>query len=305
MTQILLDESAGTLTAREGGKWAAVLLTAGRGSSGTYGEAVLERDAATAFPKGMKLWFGHPKEGEGAGDRDPRDQWGVLDENAEYVPGEGVTGKIRILPHWKDVVESLGDQASLSIYAMGESDDQGNITKLAESPVNSVDIVSYPGRPGSGLKQKLEAARAASTDPAVTSAAGYKEESMDEVLKAIEALTALLGDHLKEQKEAAEKAAKAEADASVEQQDVAEAVKKAVASVEAVKAAALLPSLEKALIEAAEAGQDVTAGIESAKALMAEANAAVKPTAPQRYVHEAASGAEQHDYTISRLIGVN
>jgi len=308
MAHVLLHEAAGSLTAREGGKWAVTLITPGKGSSGTYSEAVLQRDAATAFPKGMKLWFKHPGDGQGAGDRDPRDQWGVLDENAEYIPGEGITGKVRLLPHWKDVVESLGDQASLSIYAMGDADNEGNVTALHESVTNSVDIVSYPGREGSGLKQKLEAARAASPKPGSTSAPDthtQEESTMDELTKAVEALTTLLTGFVQEQKDAADKQRQAEADAEAEGKDVTEAVEKAISSVEAVKAASLLPSLEKSLIEAAKRGEDISAGLDAAKGLMTEAAAAQKPAGPQSYVHEATKGPDQHDYTISRLIGVN
>lgn len=128
---------------------------------------------------------------------------------------------------------------------------------------------------------------------------------MDELTKAVEALTKLFTDHLAEQKAAAEAATQAEADAKAGKQDVTEAVNTAIASVEAVKAANLLPSLEKSLIEAAKRGEDIAAGLETAKGLMTEAAAAIKPASPQRYVHESATGADQTDYTIARMIGVN
>lgn len=291
MTAQLLRESGGSLRAREG-KWSATLLTPGQGSSGFYSEEMLSEFGPKAFRKGTKLWFGHPKDDEGPGDRDPRDQWGVLDEDATYEPGEGVVGKIRLLPHWKDVVESLGDQASLSIYAMGESDEDGNITALVEHVTNSIDIVSYPGREGSGLKKKLEAARAA-FKPASTSAPEHtQEEHMEKVLEAIKALSDRFDAFLAEQKEAAEKAAQAEADAKAAQEKVGDAVEAAVARVEAVKAAKLLASLEAPLVEAAKRGEDVTEGLEAAKKVMEEAAAAAaKPQDESRdsfYIHESA-----------------
>jgi len=295
MVDVLLHEAAGALRAQEGGKWAVTLITPGKGSSGTYSEAVLERDAPTAFPKGMKLWFKHPGEGQGAGDRDPRDQWGVLDENAGYTPGEGITGKVRLLPHWKEVVESLGDQASLSIYAMGDADKDGNVTALHESATNSVDIVSYPGRAGSGLKQKLEAARAASTQPGSTSAPDThtQEESMDELTKAVEALTTLLKAHLDEQKAATDAAAKAEADAKAEGKELSDAIEAFAIASKAISEAQLSPSAEADLLALAKRGEDVTAAIESEKKKKAEYAEAAKPEAPKGYVlNEAAAGAK-------------
>lgn len=274
MNRVRLHES-GNLRAREGGKWAVRLITPGTGSSGVYSEEMLTEFAPKAFKKGMKLWFGHPKEGEGPGDRDPRDQWGVLDEDATYTAGEGVDGKVRLLPHWKDVVESLGDQASLSIYATGDRDEEGNVTALFEDFTNSVDIVSYPGREGSGLKRKLEAARAASTQPDATSA---QESNKQEVhmleQKDLDAIAAIVAEKLKPANtffENEETRRQAEADASDKSDDVTAAVEAAVAAVEAVRAAKVLPAFEEKLIESAKKGEDVTADLDFAKTVTAEA----------------------------------
>lgn len=261
MAQVVLHESGGSLrAAAEGAKWQATLLTPGTGSSGTYSDALLEEYGPRAFKAGLKLWWGHPKENEGPGDRDARDQWGVLDENAEYVPGEGLVGKIRLLPHWKDVVESLGDQASLSIYAMGEADKDGNVTSFVESDVTSVDIVSYPGRPGSGLKAKLEAARAASKTPGVTSASKGKEESMDKAeVEGI--LDAKLAPVIASVNEAlANKATEAQAkvDAEALSTAVKEAVSKFRASIERIDTAELLAPIAEGLIARAADGEEIT-----------------------------------------------
>lgn len=292
MTKVHLRES-GKLRAREGGKWSVRLITPGTGSSGVYSEEMLAEYAPKAFKKGMKLWFGHPKEGEGPGDRDPRDQWGVLDEDASYTLGEGVDGKVRLLPHWKDVVESLGDQASLSIYALGESDEDGNVTALHESFTNSVDIVSYPGREGSGLKQKLEAARAASTQPDATSAQDSNNTEVHMEQKDLDAIAAIVVEALKPVNtffENEETRRQAEADASDKGDEVADAVEAAVAAVESVKAAKLLPSLEAKLIESAKSGADVSEDLEFAKKVTQEAGKApAQNEGTSFYVHESAS----------------
>lgn len=263
------------MRASESGKWQATLITAGEGSSGVYSEEMLSEHGPAAFPKGTKLWFVHPKaeNGEGPGDRDPRDQWGVLDEDATYADGEGLSGKIRILPHWKDVVEGIGTEASLSIYAVGEKDEDGNVT-LGYHRTNSVDMVGYPGREGSGLTHKIEAARAASAQPDAASAQGnptHQEEHMDELKEKVDALaesvTALAG---KFDTFVAEAEANAKAN-----EDAGETAESVVKSLEAVRDAKLLDSLEKPLIEFAVRGEDVTAGIETAKKVMSEAKKAV------------------------------
>lgn len=306
MSQKVLCESVGNFRASEGGKWSATLLSPGTGSSGVYAEEMLARDASVAFPKGTKLWWGHPKENEGPGDRDGRDQWGVLDEDASFEPGEGIVGKIRILAHWKEVVESLGDQASLSIYAMGESDKDGNVTALLEAATNSIDIVGYPGRPGSGLKQKLEAARAASAQPATTSAAGSSNNALEAQME-LKEVEALFDKKLAEALAPittflAEEGARrqAEADAAAGNDDVTEAVEAAVAAVEAVKAAKVLPSFESKLIESAKSGADITADLAFAVTVTAEAGKAPNAESGSGYVHESAKGFTAADFTLNK-----
>lgn len=302
--ECLIQESASSLRAREGSKWAATLLTPGVGSSGIYTEEMLAEHGPTAFPKGTKLFFMHPKEGEGPGDRDPRDQWGVLESDARFEPGDGLVGEIRVLPHWKEVVESLGDQAALSIYSSGKKHEDGTVV-LTHHRTNGIDMVSHPGREGSKLTRQLEAARAAFNKPDAASAqeSNHQEEhhmelekKVDAAIAAIEALTTKIDSFVSEAAEAAQ-AAK---DAQDAEKDVAEAVKAAVAAVEAVKSAKLLPSLEKPLIEAAEDGKDVAAGIESAKAVMKEAKT-FREADGSSYVHESASG----DDDLSLNIGGN
>ena len=275
MTAKLLHESSAKLREASGNRWKATLITPGIGASGSYAESMLSEHAASAFPKGTKLWFMHPKKGEGAGQRDPRDQWGFLAEDAHYEPGVGIVGEPEVLPHWREVVESLGVQASLSVWVMGESDEEGNITALLAEETNSIDIVSYPGRPGSGLTEKLyESALAASAKPGATSAPESTKEGkkMEEKL---DALIALFSTFVTESKAAATASAVAEADADAIETAKTEAVEAAVAAYDAKVAAIsaaedLLPSQIESLRAAAKAGDDITPLIESAKAVVAE-----------------------------------
>jgi len=99
----------------------------------------------------------HPKsEGEV---RSPKNLMGVLAEDARYEEGVGLVGKIKVMPHWKEFVEAVAPHTGLSIYAMGEGNynDEGEVVveNLIPHTQNSVDLVSYPGRPGSKLADKL------------------------------------------------------------------------------------------------------------------------------------------------------
>lgn len=274
MTSKLLHESSKDLK-RAGSVWEATLITPGQGSSGFYSEDVLRAFAGVAFPAGTKHWFNHPEwEGE---QRDKRDQWGYLTEDAAYVEGRGIVGKIKVLKHWNDVVESLAEdgQADLSIWALGLHDEDGNLTAFLPDVTNSVDLVSYPGRPGSGINTKIEAARRAARKPAAEASAEEKEGNMDkEILEALvalkESLTPLVA-FVTESQTAAIARAQAEAqDTAAESVDAA--VDAALVTYDeklaAIEAAELLAPQVADLRAQAREGKDVTSAIESAKAVV-------------------------------------
>lgn len=274
MPKVLLHESSATPLKREGSVWSAIYITPGEGSSGKYSDEMLAEYAPAAFPVGTKHYFKHP---DHPGDqRDPRDQWGVTIEGKGYENGKGYSGAIQVLPHWQTVVDSLAEagQASLSIWAMGETDEDGNVTALYPDVQNTVDLVAYPGRPGSGLTEKMfESARAASGKPTVEASAGEKEGNMDkEIKELLEALIAKFDTFVTESKTAAQADAKAEADADAIETAVEAAVKSYGEKVKTIDAAeGLLPSQKKDLLAAAERGEDVAPLIESAKAIVTEA----------------------------------
>lgn len=299
---------------KNGAVWDAVLITVGKGSSGDYTEEILENAAANkVFPKGTKLWFKHK---EWRGDqRDPRDQWGVLQEDARYE-GEALRGPVKILRHWVEVVESLAEegQADLSIWAaaaVNEMDD--SLVAILPNVTNSVDLVDYPGRPGSGLAQKIERARE-SYKPAATSAEepNQKEIHMDE--KDIKAIAAAVTESLKpivdfvtNAKTAEEKEAQAKVDDQAVESAVTEALTAYDEKVAAIKEAKLFPSQEAALIAEARKGADVTEAIAEAAKVVEEAKTVIGERADEdgestSYVlgERASAKADKHDYTIRR-----
>lgn len=293
-----IKEQSASQLKRDGSVWKALYITPGQGSSGKYSESMLAEHAPKAFPVGTKHWFKHPETPDQQ--RDPRDQWGVTVEAGEYIPGVGYEGRIQVLDHWKPVVESLAKagQASLSIWASGEIDDDGNVLSLLEDTQNSVDLVAYPGRPGSGLtEQMFESARNGASGPTetpgVTSAQVEERKRMEEEVKAlkgaVEALASALTSFITEQKTAAEAARQAEADAQAGQKSVEEAAEAAVAEydgkIKAIELAGeLLPSQVESLREAAKRGEDVAPLIESAKKFADEAKATFQASESKSYV---------------------
>jgi hypothetical protein len=266
---------------RSGAVWEAVLITPGQGSSGFYTDEMLEAAAeARVFPAGAKNWFKH-KEWRGE-QRDPRDQWGFQREDARYEQGVGLVAPIKILSHWQEVVESLAEdgQAELSIYAAAiVNEETGEMVGLAPYPTNSVDMVDYPGRPGSSLRSKVERVLE-SYKPAAESSAEEKEIEMDEKdIKAIAAAAAAsvleslkpFVDFVTKTKDAEEKAAQATVDsAAIESAETSarQAFRKAS---EAIEAAELLPSQKAALLARAEKGEDIAESLVEATKIADEA----------------------------------
>lgn len=152
----LLSES-GSAPVKSGNNWRAVLITPGRGSSGVYTEEMLREYGPQAFKKGTHSYVDHPRDDDDI--RSPKNLIGVLAEDARYEEGVGLVAELSIMPHWKEFVEAVAPHTGLSIYAMGEGNYNESGEIVVESLVphvqNSVDLVSYPGRPGSGLADKL------------------------------------------------------------------------------------------------------------------------------------------------------
>lgn len=155
MTQLLSESSSAPV--KSGNNWRAVLITPGKGSSGVYTESMLREYGPKAFKRGTHSYVDHPRGEEDI--RSPKNLIGVLAEDARYEDGVGLVAELEIMPHWKEFVEAVAPHTGLSIYAMGEGNynDDGEVVveNLIPHTQNSVDLVSYPGRPGSKLADKL------------------------------------------------------------------------------------------------------------------------------------------------------
>jgi len=233
MGKKLLKESAASKLTVAGNRWKATLAVAGQGSSGFYSEDVLREFGPQALAPGSHAYAGHPTE-QNPG-RSIKDLVGTYPDGAVYEEGVGLVGELEVLPHWKDFVEAVAPHSALSIYMLGESDTDGNVTSLIADRQNSVDLVSYAGLEGSQLTNKLyESAIAHSDETPVDASAENKEEgNMEKVLEAIVALSTKIDAFVTESRALATANVKAEADA-----DAAEVAAKA-----AVEATLLLKLL--------------------------------------------------------------
>lgn len=267
MTTKQLRESVAEAPVKTGNRWRVVVARPGQGSSGKYSAEVFRRDAHKMLPKGAQAFINHDES------RNPKDMIGVYPDGGRFDEAEGVVvADLEVFSHWKEFVEEVGPHCGISLYAMGEIDEDGNVISFTEDRYNGADLVARPGLEGSGLAEKLyEAARLASEEPsAEPSAQERKEQEMDEkAIEAINALTAQVSALVSANTTKAEENAQVEANENA----IKEAVDAYAAKVEAIEAAreSLLPSQVQHLMAEAKAGKDVAPLIEQAKAVTAEA----------------------------------
>lgn len=277
MSAKLFTEAAVAPTKTGSGTWRAVLITPGKGSSGIYTEAMLRESGPVAFPKGTHSYIDHPThEGE---IRSPKNLMGVLSDDAHYEDGVGLVAELSVMPHWAEFVEAVAPHTGLSIYAMGEGaqNDDGDIVveSLIPNTQNSVDMVSYAGRPGSGLAEKLyESAIAAFVENGTATAETETEimegtPDMDEIMAKLEEMDAKFA--------ALAETLTAPAEAPAEEVEAVDPNEVAAEVAEAVAEAALPAASRKAVYEAMKAGKSVEDAIvaqkeliESLKAVIAE-----------------------------------
>ena len=276
MNKKLLSESTSVPT-QTGvkGRWSAVFITPGMGSSGEWTEEVLKRDGPRALQKGARCFVTHERYANG--EPDPFRMWGTLVDDAHYEEGVGLVGEIDVLPSWRERVEEVAPHTALSVYLWSDVDEFGTVTRIYEDVENGVDLVVHPGREGSELVQKMyESAKRASEKAAATSAED-KEEGSAAVTKEITDAIAALGAELGAKFEAVLASNKQELQAEVDADAIAEAKKEARATYDAqataLAEAKVLPAAESRLKAALIAGEDITDRIAEAKADAEDARA--------------------------------
>lgn len=274
MDNVLLIETAQPATKTASGRWRAILATPGQGSSGFYPAETLKRYGPLAFPAGTKAYLTHES-------RHPRDILGSYPEGAFWDAEEGTDGalvaELQVRPSMQEFAEEVAPLTGLSIYSMGKLNESGHVTEMIHDRSNSVDLVGEAGLEGSGLVNQISEAAMALLEQARTAASAdeREEESMtpeDFQAALAEALAPVLA-FISEQTQAAEAAEAARAAEAGDEGDlsVEEAVEAFATASDSIKSAELLPTQEAALIARAKKGEDITAALEEAKAIKAEA----------------------------------
>lgn len=268
--QLAIRESVTDAPVKSGNRWRVVVARPGKGSSGTYSEDLFRRDASKLIPPGAQSFINH-------GERDPEKMIGVFPDGGYFDEAEkAVVAELQVFEHWKAWVEEVAPYVGMSLYAMGEADEDGNVVAIHEDAYNGADLVARAGLSGSKIADKLyEAAVSAGSEQTKATAALERKdnEQMDEkVIEALEALTAQVSELVASKKNAEAAEAQAQADAEA----IAEAVASFQAAVVAVDEADLLAPQKAEILEAAKSGADVAPLIESAKAVKAAALEAVQ-----------------------------
>ena len=276
---------------RDDGTFRIRIITEGKGSSGIYPRRLIQ-EHGKAFD-GFKSFFDHPEYSFAPEERS------VLKLAGRLVPGTIEIGEtdsglaaayadFKPREEYRSFIEEFADVLGVSIFVGATFSESESGEKIVESfdandPYGSVDIVVAAGR-GGRFESARESLRTLNTSlgvaeghkPTVEASAEEKEDNM-ELEKMIEALTAKidsLATDVAALKTAATEKATAEADAEAIADAVAEGVKgyaEKVAAIDAVED--LLESQRKALTESAAKGEDITAALESAKAIAEEAKA--------------------------------
>lgn len=267
--QLHLKESVAEAPVKRGNRWRVIVARPGQGSSGNYSEEMFRRDAHKIIPPGGQAFINHDDT------RNPKDMLGTYPGGSFWSEEDkAVVSELEVFSHWKAFVEEVGPHCGISLYALGESDSEGNVTAIIEDRLNGADLVARPGLVGSGLAEKLyeSAHRHSEQKPGVTVAQETNGEIMEEKLdKLIDLMASLVAD------KKTEDSAKAQVEAD---EAVAEArVESFAAAVKAVDEADLFASQRESILEAAKKGADVSALIEAAKIVKAEAVKSVQEAA--------------------------
>lgn len=260
-TQLAIRESVTEAPVKKGNRWRVIVARPGKGSSGTYSEEMFRRDAHKIIAPGGQMFINHDDT------RNPKDMVATYPEGSYWDEEEkAVVAEAEVFSHWKEFVEEVGPHCGVSLYALGESDEDGNVTAIIEDRLNGADLVSRPGLVGSGLAEKLyESAIAASDEkPSVTAAQEERKLEMDEKdREAIQALTTAVQALVTDKQAAQVETAQVAADEKV----VEERLDAYDAAVEAIEAAELPADAAKSLRAEARKGVDVAPLIEFAKAV--------------------------------------
>lgn len=274
MTVQHIREAVTDAPVKKGNKWRVVVAKPGQGSSGYYSEDMFRRDATKIVPKGGHCFINHDAS------RNPKDLVGVYAEGSWWDEDQkAVVSELEVFSHWEKFVEEVGPHLGVSLYASGDSDAQGNITEIFEDRLNGADLVARPGLVGSGLAEQLyESARAQTVvKPGDRTSAQQetRKESQEMDLQKVEAALADLNTAVTGLVERLDKADESKAQVVEADQHAEKAVAAFAEASALIEGTELFESQKTALKASALKGEDITAAIETAKTIHAEAVASL------------------------------
>lgn len=259
----------------EDGTWKIRLISEGKGSSGVYTNELLEKHHS-AFD-GILSFKNHPTGWDGPETRDftmivgkvvgetwiEKDERGLTAVYGNYLPD----------PEYREKLERYKEDLGLSIYIEGSGYEGENGDFIVdwfnpEDPYASIDVVIAPGARGKFMEnmRKVYSDRTENQKPTVTVA--EKEERNKEIMeekldKLIELMNSLVAEKVQKEAEAAQVEADAEA--------IKTAVESYDAAVKMVNEAELFEAQKAEILAVAKEGKDISALVESAKAVKEEA----------------------------------
>lgn len=275
---VFIEALSGGLGEVNDGTYPVTILTPGLGATAYYSEAVIKRDAPKAFPKGTHVYLTHQR-GEG-GEPDPDRLLGSLVQDTTIRESDGAAvNRFKPLRRHAEFIEDVHTLVGLSIASAGKSTIgmiEGKQVRIAESidysVSNTVDMVSYPGRPGSGFLESAFAALSESVHPNTEDGphkngnkmAELTEEALKSFTESITKLATLVESRLPEAEAPGVK-------------DAAEDRKSAVEATRIVESAEISKDLKDKLVEGIANGDyEVEAAIAEHKALRESIKAEVE-----------------------------
>ncbi|WP_406245905.1 hypothetical protein ACI7YT_12755 [Microbacterium sp. M] len=315
MTRKYVQESVKLAPKKADGTYPIVIITEGEGSSGVYEGHLFDEGASEHVFENVPSFMDHPVDPAAPHLRSVNSIGGRVSgvHVGEDAGRKALLGEYKPRDEYAKFVEEFADVLGISIFcgADGEVLEDGRLKVSefdGEDPYRSVDIVVAAGR-GGRFKRAEESLRVLESSlgipaskPAAEASAEEKEgEHMEEVLKAIEALTKSLEPVVSFVNESAAKKAdesQTKVDAEALDSARAEGAKAAAEGFQAVDDAKLPETIAEGLKAQVLDGKDVTDAIAQAKAV-AEA---VVDSAKERgfVINESAAGGSNttHDWSL-------
>lgn len=302
---ITLVEAAGQPT-KVGTRWLVTIAKPGKGTTGTYTEDVLKETGPIAFPPGTKAFFNHDAK------RDVRDMVGTYNDGAFWNDEEGeLQAYLTPFDRYRTVLDEAGKNVEASIHAQARKDHKtGYVKELLYNRGNTVDLVSFAGLEGSGLKYQVESLFAAAS--AEGEQEKNKENEVDEkLILALEALNSnvkelsakfdtFVSESKAEVKGVADEAA---VEAAVEAR-VEEALAGYAEVEKSINDADIPVTVKESLKALARKGEDITETLEGAVSIVAEAKKEFEPAKGTKrgtvVVVDESTGSQPKNFRVGR-----